>query len=40
MSNGKGDRPRPIKVPPDEWAKRWADTFAPPPKPSTPEPPR
>ena len=27
MSNGKGDTPRPLSVPADEYARRWAQTF-------------
>lgn len=27
MSNGKGDAPRPLAVPPDEYERRWKATF-------------
>jgi hypothetical protein len=28
---GKGDAPRPTQVPPDEYARRWEQTFGKPP---------
>lgn len=27
MSNGKGDQPRPLAVPVDEYGRRWKATF-------------
>lgn len=30
MSNGKGDQPRPLAVPADEYERRWEATFTPP----------
>lgn len=27
MSNGKGSNRRPMQIPPEEFAQRWAETF-------------
>lgn len=35
---GKGDTPRPISISQEELERRWAETFGPRPKPTTPKP--
>lgn len=30
--NGKGDTPRPVSVPPDEFARRWEKALGPKPQ--------
>lgn len=29
MSNGKGDKPRPLSIPQDDFLERWERTFKP-----------